>query len=112
MARAKEPRNGRLEEAMAMLIQAAFLARMAESDRQFRETERLNAERFARIETILLDHSRILAEHSRILAALPETIRPKKSASNRLNNRETHPFIKVGWRNRLGGLFSDGLSFL
>jgi hypothetical protein len=93
MAKARESRNGRLEDAMATALQTqaslqqilasvqqnqasmqqtltAFLAQMAEmkadSDR-----------RFARIEAILLDHTRILQEHSRILAALPEAIRDK-----------------------------------
>jgi hypothetical protein len=86
MARAKNQGNGRLQEALETLVQnqasfvqgqTAFLARMAEADR-------INAERFARIEGILLDHSRILAEHSRILAehsrilqSLPDTIREK-----------------------------------
>jgi hypothetical protein len=48
------------------------------------EMDRINSERFARIESLLIDHSRILAEHSRILAdhtwilqALPEAIRQK-----------------------------------
>jgi len=86
MARAREQRNGRLEEAMATLLQtqAAFLARISETDRELAELKRINAEHFARIETILLEHSRILAEHtriladhSRILAALPDAIRDK-----------------------------------
>jgi hypothetical protein len=33
--------------------------------------------RFARIESILLEHTRILQEHSRILAALPDAVREK-----------------------------------
>ncbi len=93
MARARQSRNGRLEDALAtvLLTQAsmqqnlsalqqtltAFLAQMAEmkadSDR-----------RFSRIEAILLDHSRILQEHSRILQehsrileALPDAVRDK-----------------------------------
>lgn len=79
MARAKNSGNGRLEEAVAVLIQnqASFLARVSEMDR-------ISAERFGRIEAVLTEHSRILAEHSRILAelfrmiqALPETIREK-----------------------------------
>lgn len=86
MARAKNQRNGLLEEAMAILInnQSSFLARIAEMDR-------INSERFARIEGLLLEHSRVLGEHSRILAehtriladhtrilqTLPETIRQK-----------------------------------
>jgi hypothetical protein len=77
MARSKTERNGRLEEALAILIQkqASFLSRIAEMDR-------IGSERFARIESILLDHSRILleqgrilAEHTRILQALPDAIR-------------------------------------
>jgi hypothetical protein len=86
MARTKNNGNGRLEEAMATLLQnqatlvqnqAAFLARNAEFDRRFAETDRINSERFARIEAILMEHSRILAEHSLILQALPDVIREK-----------------------------------
>jgi hypothetical protein len=86
MARARAAGNGRLEEALATLIQnqAAFVAQMRKTDRQIAEMERINTERFARIEAILLDHSRILAEHSRILAdhtrileALADAIREK-----------------------------------
>jgi hypothetical protein len=98
MARAQK--NGRLEEALAALVQAqatlvqnmatlvqtqtAFVARMAESDARFAEWQRVSAalqeenrERFARIEAILLEHSRILADHTRILQALPDAIREK-----------------------------------
>jgi len=79
MARAKNQTNGRLEEAIAILLQnqAAFLARASEIDRQRSELQqrvfemdRLNSERFARIEAILM-------EHTRILRALPEAIREK-----------------------------------
>jgi hypothetical protein len=86
MARAKNAGNGRLEEALAALTQnhvalmqaqanlmqnqAAFLARIAEIEARMAETDRINSERFARIEAILL-------EHSRILKALPDTIRDK-----------------------------------
>jgi hypothetical protein len=93
VAKARQSRNGRLEEALATVLltqasmqqnlsalqqtQTAFLAQMAEmkadSDR-----------RFARIEAILLDHTRILQEHSRILQeqgrilqALPDAVREK-----------------------------------
>ena len=61
-----------LVQAQAPLAQqqTMFLARLA-------ETDRINSERFARIETILMEHTRILNEHSRILRALPETIRDK-----------------------------------
>jgi hypothetical protein len=100
MARAKNGGNGRLEEAMALVIQnqASFLAQLAEINRRIAETDRISSERFARIEGLLLEHSRILADHSRILTyhsriltdqgkiladhtrilqALPETIRQK-----------------------------------
>ncbi|HTU89889.1 MAG TPA: hypothetical protein VMF69_07325 [Gemmataceae bacterium] len=79
MARTKSEGNGRLEEAMALLIQnqASFVAQMAETNRQIAEiqrqiaeTDRINAERFRRIEAILL-------EHTRILQALPEAVRDK-----------------------------------
>jgi hypothetical protein len=86
MARAKSAGNGRLEEALANLIQsqatlvqnqAAFVARIAETDARIAEinarmaeTERINAERFARIEALLL-------EHNRIVQALPDAIRDK-----------------------------------
>ena len=79
MARTRNQGNGRLEEAIAILFQnqAAFLARIAEMDRRTAEMDRINSERFGRIEALLLEHSRILAEHTRILQALPETIRQK-----------------------------------
>jgi hypothetical protein len=86
MARAKNAGNGRLEEALATLIQnqamlvqnqATFVARMAEIDARVAEMERLRIEterrleeRFARIEALLL-------EHNRILQALPDAIREK-----------------------------------
>ena len=62
--------NGRLEEAMATLLQnqAAFLARASAMDQRLSELERINAERFARIEAILL-------RHEQLLQALPEAIR-------------------------------------
>lgn len=85
MAKTKDG-NGKLEEALTMLIhtqaaftqtQQAFSARMAEMDR-------INSERFARLEAILLDHGRILSDHSRILEAhtrilqaIPEAVRDK-----------------------------------
>jgi hypothetical protein len=43
---------------------------MAEIDAQRVETDRINGERFARIEALLM-------EHSRILRALPDVIRDK-----------------------------------
>ena len=100
MARARNQRNGRLEEAMATLLQkqsnlvqnqALFLAQVAEmnhwfderfariDDRFARIDERLARmdERFAQLEAILLQHSQILNEHTRILQALPEAVREK-----------------------------------
>jgi hypothetical protein len=71
-------RNGRLEEAMATLLQAqatlaqnqaAFLAHVQTVDRELAELKRENAERFARIEAILL-------RHEQLLQALPEAIHP------------------------------------
>jgi hypothetical protein len=72
MARAKNAGNGRLEEALATLIQnqASFLARMSEIDGRVAEMDRISSERFARIESLLI-------EHSRILMALPDAIRDK-----------------------------------
>ncbi len=71
--------SGRLEEALAILIQyqAAFVPRMADIDAREAETNRLNSKRFARIEALLLEHTRILLDHSRILEALPEAVREK-----------------------------------
>jgi hypothetical protein len=93
MARARDQENGRLQETLAALqqnlialqraqlaaeqttaifvqSQAAFVAQMGEmrerEDRRWAET----LERFARIEAILL-------EHSRILKALPDAVREK-----------------------------------
>jgi hypothetical protein len=100
MARSKSNGDDRLEEAMRSLAQAqatliqanatlvqnqaAFQARIAEIDarnaetnremielkREVAETNRINSERFARIEALLL-------EHNRILLALPDAIREK-----------------------------------
>jgi len=80
--------NGRdrLEEAMATLIQtqAAFLSRLAETDRAHVEYEgrhlefqRETAERFARIEAKIAEIIRVLAEHGRLLERLPEAVRDK-----------------------------------
>jgi hypothetical protein len=81
MAKKNAAQNGhdRLEEAMALLIQnqAAFLNRVAESDKRLSEMERENSERFARIERDMGSVLRVLAEHSRILERLPEAIREK-----------------------------------
>lgn len=93
MARAKNGSNGRPEESISALsqaqanlvqaqahlvqVQAACQIQIAESNRhiaeiqrQIAETDRINSERFRRIESILL-------EHTRILQALPEAVREK-----------------------------------
>jgi serine phosphatase RsbU (regulator of sigma subunit) len=86
MARTKQEKNGRLEEALATLLQnqaalvqnqTSFVTQLRERDREMTELQRINSERFARIEAILLDHSRILAEHGRILERLPDAVRDK-----------------------------------
>ena len=82
-----ETGNGLLQAAMTLLIQnrAAFVGDLREIQREnvkdLREIRRdnakdrrENAERFARIEAILLDHSRVLAEHTRLLHTLPEAV--------------------------------------
>jgi hypothetical protein len=79
MARAKHNGNGSLEEATQNLLQAqailtqtqaTFVAQMVDINARMAEMNRINSERFARIETILL-------EHSRTLRALPEAVREK-----------------------------------
>jgi hypothetical protein len=69
---ARGPGNGRLEEALATLIQnqAAFIARLAETDARMAEMNRQIEARFARIEALLL-------EHNRFLQTLPDAIREK-----------------------------------
>jgi hypothetical protein len=64
--------GGRLEEAMAVLIQnqASFLSRMSDMDRA-------SSERFARIEQDMSAILRVLAEHGRLLERLPEAVREK-----------------------------------
>ncbi len=118
MARTKSAGNGRidrLEEAQAALVQAqailvqaqatlahnqtAFLARMAESDARMAETDRISSERFARIEAILMDHSRILK-------ALPDAIRDKIGFKSPKPQRRSDglPLAPSPWttRNRVG----------
>lgn len=62
----------RLEEAMALLIQnqVQFLGRISEMDR-------VNADRFSRIEDELAAIRGLLLDHEQILRALPEAIREK-----------------------------------
>jgi hypothetical protein len=50
---------------------------VAESDARMAEMERINAERFARIEERFARIEALLLEHNRILQALPDLIRDK-----------------------------------
>lgn len=88
MARKSTSQNGhgRLEEALAQLIQneAAFVSQQAETNRRMAENERLYLqykreadERFARIEAQMAEIIRVLNEHGRILERLTEAIREK-----------------------------------
>lgn len=86
MARAKIIGKDRLKEAMALLIQkgAAFVAdrresprrtsnnepRLAKTEHERAEMDRISSDRFARIEALLL-------ENKRILERLPDAIREK-----------------------------------
>jgi hypothetical protein len=82
----RDGRVSRLEEAVMQLIQnqAAFNQTIAQQNQnhaamltELAELKRENTDRFARIERILLEHTRILQEHSRILENLPEAVRQK-----------------------------------
>jgi hypothetical protein len=76
MTRAKKNGNGRLEDSLLAMQQAManlaqhqtmLMIRMADMEAEIKETNRVNSDRFARIETML-------AEHSRALADLPEAV--------------------------------------
>ncbi len=62
---------------MALLLQnqAALLADHRAMLAEHRVLERETAERFARIESLLLEQGRILRDHTRLLEALPEAVR-------------------------------------
>jgi hypothetical protein len=95
LAKKRIPLNGRdrLEEAMATLIQneAAFVGRLAETDRAHVEFQRQHleferrslefqreaAERFARIEARMAEIIRVLSEHGRLIERLTEAVREK-----------------------------------
>jgi hypothetical protein len=93
MARRKDSGNGRLEDAFTSLTQAqaaltqaqasltqahaslahnqaTFLERLSEMDARIAETNRINSERFARIESILMDLVHMMER-------LPEAVRDK-----------------------------------
>ena len=76
MVRRKDIGNGRLEDALASLIQAhaslaqnqaTFLSRISEIDVRMAETNRLNSERFSHIEAILMDLMRMMERLSEAL---------------------------------------------
>jgi hypothetical protein len=71
--------HGRLEEAMATLIQnqAAFVSNLVETNRAHTEFERETTARFARIEGQMAEIIRVLSEHGRILERLPEAVRER-----------------------------------
>lgn len=86
MARAKNSSNGHLQEALASLLQrhallaqnqAALQAQTSATDRRLNEMERINSERFARIEAMMMEHSRILVELTRKVESLEDAIREK-----------------------------------
>ena len=100
MARKNGGGNGTLDEALRSVVQslailvqnqAAMQAQKADNDKRVADiekenaetrrdivaTNRENAERFARIETLLLDHNRILTDHTSILQALKDAVREK-----------------------------------
>jgi hypothetical protein len=72
MPKKTPPQNGRLENALANLLQTqtAFLTRLAEMDRELVELKRETSERLTNIENILV-------QHAQILEGLPEAIRQK-----------------------------------
>jgi hypothetical protein len=93
MARAKEQKNGRLEEALAIMLQnmatlvqtqAAFVADKRETDKELADLRRQNNERFARIDERFVQMDQrlaaieaVLREHNRILERLPDAVRDK-----------------------------------
>jgi hypothetical protein len=79
MVRRRGTTDGRLEDALASLMQAhaslaqnqaAFLSRISEIDAPMAETNRVNSEHFARTEAILMDLMRMMQR-------LPEEVRDK-----------------------------------
>jgi hypothetical protein len=89
MARAKEQRNGRLEEAMTLLLhnqaelvqtQTAFVAQMRDRDREMIEFQRRFAridERFSQMDQRFAQMDQRLAGIERILERLPDAVRDK-----------------------------------
>ena len=73
--RARRNTNGRLEEALAILInnQASFIAQLARSDERLARSD----ERFSRIERQLAEIKAILLRHEQMLESLPEAIRQR-----------------------------------
>lgn len=79
MAKSNGAQHGRLEDALATLIQnqASFVARMSEIDMRMAEMTRTNTERFAEMDKRFARIEDLLIEHNRILRALPDAIRDK-----------------------------------
>lgn len=71
--------HSRLDEAMAMLIQnqAAFVAEMAEINREHARLERDTRETVARIDAQMAEIIRVLNEHGRILERLTDAVRDR-----------------------------------
>lgn len=78
--------HSRLDEAMALLIgnQAAFVASQAELNARHAELERRHVddrreadERFARIESQMIEIIRVLTDHTRQLEKLTEAVRDR-----------------------------------
>ncbi len=61
--REKRPRTTALKRLWPCSFRTIFLERMVNFDRELVQQKRESEDRFARIESILLEHSRVLAEH-------------------------------------------------
>ena len=64
---------------MALLInnQAAFVSQQQAIAKQMVDTDRINADRFARIEATMADHTRILIDVVQRLQSLEQAVREK-----------------------------------
>jgi hypothetical protein len=109
VARTRNPANGRMEDALATLLQnqaelvqnqAAFVAQMRERDREMIEMQRRFAriderfaqvdQRFAQIDQRFANIEALLREHNRILERLPDAVR-EKIVSRRNDRPEGYP---------------------
>jgi CMP-N-acetylneuraminic acid synthetase len=89
----RKSQNHSLEQAMAMLIQnqAAFVSRLA-------ETNRRSDERFSRIEEEQKQIKAILLRHEQMLQALPKAVRQKTGFK-----RQSLPLLLSSSRYSTGG---------